>query len=134
RKSYRTASTGIETVDCTRHNMKCPNGVVDLQKGKHRYINMVYMLWKSLAGCDDLVQLFISFDIVCQWHKNMWRRLAQHPGKHFFVLMIPKFHIPMHIETCNILFSFNLTPFGSQTDGEAPERGWANPNPLASSI
>ncbi|KAJ7270337.1 hypothetical protein C8J57DRAFT_1435473 [Mycena rebaudengoi] len=43
------------------------------------------------------------------------------------------FHLPAHIEACNILFSFNLTPFVGQTDGEAPERGWANVNPLAAS-
>ncbi|KAJ7104828.1 hypothetical protein C8R44DRAFT_639918, partial [Mycena epipterygia] len=139
RESYGTASSGIGTVDCARHNMKRPNGVGDLQKGE-RYINMDYMLWKSLAGYDDLVQLFISYDIVCQWHKNIWRRLAQYKpvlreraGERFFVWLIPKFHLPAHIEACNILFSFNLTPFVGQTDGEAPERGWANANPLASS-
>ncbi|KAJ7729133.1 hypothetical protein B0H14DRAFT_3518394 [Mycena olivaceomarginata] len=26
---------------------------------------------------DDIVQLYISYDIVCQWHKNVWQRLAQ---------------------------------------------------------
>ncbi|KAJ7099168.1 hypothetical protein C8R44DRAFT_747853 [Mycena epipterygia] len=139
RESYGTASSGIGTVDCARHNMKWPNGVGDLQKGE-RYINMDYMLWKSLAGYDDLVQLFIAYNIVCQWHKNIWRRLAQYKpvlreraGERFFVWLIPKFHLPAHIEACNILFSFNLTPFVGQTDGEAPERGWANANPLASS-
>ncbi|KAJ7940112.1 hypothetical protein B0H13DRAFT_1586720, partial [Mycena leptocephala] len=32
-----------------------------------------------------------------------------------------------------LLFSFNLTPFVGRTDGEAPERGWADANRLASS-
>jgi hypothetical protein len=101
---------------------------------------MDYMLWKSLENHDDIVQLFISYDIVCQWYKNIWRRLASyHPklcergGRRFYVWLIPKFHLPAHIEACNIRFSFNLTPFVGQTDGEAPERGWANANPLANS-
>lgn len=101
---------------------------------------MDYMLWKSLENHDDIVQLFISYDIVCQWYKNIWRRLASyHPklcergGRRFYVWLIPKFHLPAHIEACNIRFSFNLTLFVGQTDGEAPERGWANANPLANS-
>ncbi|KAJ7787039.1 hypothetical protein B0H14DRAFT_2629794 [Mycena olivaceomarginata] len=42
-------------------------------------------------------------------------------------------HLPAHVELCNILFSFNLTPFVGRTDGEAPERGWADANRLANS-
>ncbi|KAJ6579816.1 hypothetical protein B0H10DRAFT_2235569 [Mycena sp. CBHHK59/15] len=139
RESYGTASSGIGTVDCVRHNMKRPNGIGDLQKGE-RYINMDYMLWMSLANHDDIVQLFVSYDIVCQWHKNIWRRLAKYGPKivergfkRGYVWLIPKFHLPAHIEACNILYSFNLTPLVGQTDGEAPERGWANTNPLTNS-
>ncbi|KAJ7787000.1 hypothetical protein B0H14DRAFT_3506102 [Mycena olivaceomarginata] len=62
RESFGTTSSGIGTVDCAWHNMKRPNGVGDLQKGE-RYINMDYMLWKSLANHDDIIQLFISYDI-----------------------------------------------------------------------
>ncbi|KAJ7909356.1 hypothetical protein B0H13DRAFT_1616599, partial [Mycena leptocephala] len=136
-----TASSGIGTVDCARHNMKRPNGVGDLQKGE-RYINMDYMLWKSLQGYDDLVQLVVSYDIVCQWRINIWRRLKKYKpelqecsrtGERRYVWLIPKFHLPAHIEACNILYSFNLTPYVGRTDGEAPERGWANANPLAAS-
>ncbi|KAF7360930.1 CxC2 domain-containing protein [Mycena sanguinolenta] len=141
RDSRGTASSGIGTVDCARHNMKRPNGVGDLQKGE-RYINMDYMLWKSLEGYDDLIQLIVSYDIVCQWSINIWRRLAQYKpelkeragtGYRYWVWLIPKFHLPAHIEACNILYSFDLSPYVAQTDGEAPERGWANANPLAAS-
>ncbi|KAK7027713.1 CxC2 domain-containing protein [Favolaschia claudopus] len=139
RESYGTAASGIGTVDCARHNMKRPNGVGDLQKGE-RYINMDFLLWTSLANHDDVIQLFISYDIVCQWHKNIWTRLSKYGPelrqrglKRYYVWLIPKFHLPAHIEDCNIKFSFNLTPFVGQTDGEAPERGWANINSLAPS-
>ncbi|KAJ7761424.1 hypothetical protein B0H16DRAFT_1312223 [Mycena metata] len=136
-----TASSGIGTVDCARHNMKRPNGVGDLQKGE-RYINMDWMFWKSLEGYDDLVQLVVSYDIVCQWRINIWTRLLKYKpelrqnartGERYYMWLIPKFHLPAHIEACNILYSFNLTPYVGQTDGEAPERGWANANPLAAS-
>ncbi|KAJ7081795.1 hypothetical protein B0H15DRAFT_786116, partial [Mycena belliarum] len=142
REARGTASSGIGTVDCARHNMKRPNAIGDLQRGE-RYINMDYMLWMSLLGYDDLVQIMVSYDIVCQWHINIWCRLVKYspqlitgagePGKRFFVWLIPKFHLPAHIESCNILYSFDLTPYVGRTDGEAPERGWANANPLAAS-
>jgi hypothetical protein len=51
----------------------------------------------------------------------------------YVTFLVPKFHLPAHIESCNLRFSFNLTHDVGQTDGEAPERGWANANPLASS-
>ncbi|KAJ7917354.1 hypothetical protein B0H13DRAFT_1608416, partial [Mycena leptocephala] len=99
---------GIGTVDCARHNMKRPNGVSNLQKGV-RYINMDYMVWTSLGRYETLVQLFVSYNIVCQWHINVWQRLAkynptiqQRCGQLYFVWLIPKFHLPAHIEACNI--------------------------------
>ncbi|KAJ7033004.1 hypothetical protein C8F04DRAFT_958270 [Mycena alexandri] len=138
RESRGTASSGIATVDCARHNMKRPNAVGDLQLGE-RYINMDYIFFIGLAG-SEISELFVSYDIVCQWHKNIWERMKTFDqgvrfvrGKKFCVFLIPKFHLPAHIEACNILFSFHLTRFVGMTDGEAPERGWAMLNPLASS-
>ncbi|KAF7364546.1 hypothetical protein MVEN_00323600 [Mycena venus] len=115
---------------------------IGIYRGGERYINMDYMLWLSLAGYDDLVTLIVSYDIVCQWQINIWQRLSKYKpqlcqragtGYCYYVWLIPKFHLPAHIEACNILYSFNLTPYVGQTDGEAPERGWANANPLAAS-
>ncbi|KAJ7145502.1 hypothetical protein C8R46DRAFT_918383, partial [Mycena filopes] len=131
-----TASSGIATVDCARHNMKRPRGVGDLQQGE-RYLNIDYMFFMSLAE-SDLQQFFVSYDIACQWHKNIWDRMQIYPrelqeknGRRWFVFLVPKFHLPAHIESCTINFSFLLTPYVGQTDGEAPERGWSNINPLA---
>lgn len=47
--------------------------------------------------------------------------------------LVPKFHLPAHIKPCRTRFSFNYTPGVGRTDGEAPERGWAEVNPLAAS-
>jgi hypothetical protein len=134
--------------------MKRPNAVGDLQLGERyaklaasvfdelipfRYINMDYMFFRSLAGT-DLVRFFVSYDIACQWHKNIAVRMEKYspeicllPEGKFLTFLVPKFHLPAHIEACNLLYSFNLTPHVGQTDGETPERGWANANPLATS-
>ncbi|KAJ6524642.1 hypothetical protein DFH09DRAFT_1046744 [Mycena vulgaris] len=133
-----TASSGVGTVDCARHNMKRPRGVGDLQKGE-RYLNMDYMFFKSLEG-SQLQLFYVSYDIACQWHKNIWdrmqiyeRTIRKENEKRYFVFLVPKFHLPAHIESCNIKFSFLLTRYVGQTDGESPERGWANINRLATS-
>ncbi|KAJ7733908.1 hypothetical protein B0H16DRAFT_1327784 [Mycena metata] len=139
REARGTASSGIGAVDCARHNMKRPLAVGDLQLGE-RYINMDYMFLRSIAD-SSLVRFVVSYDIVCQWHIHVWDRMRVYrdvditiDGLHKFVtFLIPKFHLPAHIEECNLKFSFNLTRNVGQTDGEAPERGWANANPLARS-
>lgn len=101
---------------------------------------MDYMFFMSIKGT-DLVRFFVSYDIACQWHINIWIRMASYAndeitikgrGK-FMTFLVPKFHLPAHIEECNLRFSFNLTRYVGWTDGEAPERGWANANPLATS-
>ncbi|KAK7017285.1 hypothetical protein R3P38DRAFT_3320598 [Favolaschia claudopus] len=139
RETRGTASSGIGAVDCARHNFKRPCAVGDLQLGE-RYINMDYMVFRSIAGT-PLLRFFLSYDIACQWHLNLFSRLEYYAddeltfdgtGK-FFTFLVPKFHLPAHIESCNLKFSFNLTRDVGQTDGEAPERGWADANPLARS-
>ncbi|KAJ7769741.1 hypothetical protein B0H14DRAFT_3509403 [Mycena olivaceomarginata] len=138
REALGTASSGIATVDCARHNMKRPNGVGDLQKGE-RYLNMDYIFFTSLVGI-FIWRMFVSYDIACQWYKNLSERMRifdpdvqfKQDEKHV-VFLVPKFHLPAHIEQCNIDFSFNLTPGVGRTDGEAPERGWADANRLSNS-
>lgn len=100
---------------------------------------MDYMFFHSLRDT-QIQRLVVSYDIACQWHKNIWTRMQifsprfHLDGDQIFVtFLIPKFHLPAHIEDCNIDFSFHLTKGVARTDGEAPERGWANANPLATS-
>jgi hypothetical protein len=49
------------------------------------------------------------------------------------IYLVPKFHLPAHVAACRTRFSFNFTKGVGRTDGEAPERGWAEVNPLAAS-
>ncbi|KAG2029378.1 hypothetical protein BDR03DRAFT_880946, partial [Suillus americanus] len=87
--SQGLAVTGVGTIDCARHNMKLPNGVGDLQKGerhttgtdgRHRYTNMDFLSFSTLHG-RGINTLNISYDIACQWHKNLWERMSAMPSE-----------------------------------------------------
>ncbi|KAJ7627451.1 hypothetical protein FB45DRAFT_979722 [Roridomyces roridus] len=98
-----------------------------------RYINMDWIFFRSIAGT-QLVRLFVSYDIACQWHIHLWERLRRYQDATLMLDGRGKFfHLPAHIEACNLKFSFNLTRDVGMTDGEGPERGWSNSNALARS-
>ena len=85
--------------------------------------------------------IVVSYDIACQWSKKFWTRMAAAFPESWRINMsevnirflVPKFHLPAHIESCHRAFSFNYACFVGRTDGEAPERGWADLNGLAHS-
>ncbi|KAF9545568.1 hypothetical protein CPC08DRAFT_769836 [Agrocybe pediades] len=138
RGGHGTAATGVGTADCSRHDMKRPSAVGDLQKGE-RYVNMDYFFLSSLQGDDIPQRLMVSYDIACQWSKNLMTRAQLYPlnalTRHQLELrfLVPKFHLPAHIKHCQINYSFNLMPFVGRTDGEPPERLWSLINPIATS-
>lgn len=98
---------------------------------------MDYLFFSSLADT-EFDRLVMSYDIACQWSVNLWDRMLSYPhriqigqeGK-IIIFLVPKFHLPAHIAACQTAFSFNLTRGVGRTDGEAPERGWANINPVS---
>ncbi|KAG1726203.1 hypothetical protein EDB19DRAFT_1914716 [Suillus lakei] len=47
--------------------------------------------------------------------------------------LVPKFHLPAHILSCQTTYTFNFIKGVGRTGGEAPERGWADINPIATS-
>lgn len=47
--------------------------------------------------------------------------------------LVPKFHLPAHVEKCHRDYSFNFTKGVGRTDGEGVERGWSRINDLATS-
>lgn len=103
---------------------------------------MDYLFFSTLKHAACVEQIVTSYDIVCQWAVHIWRRMKQYPsyvrldphGKKQFVFLIPKFHLPAHVEYCHYTFSFNFAKWCARTDGEAVERGWAGMNPLAGSV
>jgi hypothetical protein len=99
---------------------------------------MDYLFLNSLYQT-ELVNFVVSYDIVCQWSVHLWDRMKTYSrrlqldvdGQLTFVFLVPKFHLAAHIASCQISFSFNLTPWVGRTDGEAPERGWSRFNNVA---
>jgi hypothetical protein len=85
-------------------------------------------------------RLVISYDIVCQWSRNLDHRCQIYPSNPIasgevqeILYLVPKFHLHAHIIQCQVNYSFNLVPGVGRTDGEAPERGWADINGVATS-
>lgn len=110
--------------------------------GSFRYCIPDYLLRNSLqsASADVLKTIVISYDIACQWSINLYDRLIRDDPQSFLLnndvdvkFLVPKFHLAAHTESCRSRYSFNYTPGVGRTDGEAPERGWAETNPLAAS-
>ncbi|KAJ7842741.1 hypothetical protein B0H13DRAFT_2239358 [Mycena leptocephala] len=140
------STMGVGMVVCARHEFIQPNGVGDLQKGercaaKHLiYANMDYIFASVLCHHNPLLPKLVSYDIVCQWWKELMERLRELPPlvQCFIILpmiafVIPKLHIHGHTLMCNILYSLNLVPGSGQTDGEGIEHTWANIGGIASS-
>ena len=101
---------------------------------------MDYFVLSTLCTQPNLTRLMLSYDIACQWHKNLSSRMSTYPPtlrinlNHLScTFLVLKFHLPAHIESCQTAFSFNLTKGAAWTDGEAPERTWGNVDPLAPS-
>jgi len=136
--------------------MKRPNSIGDLQIGERyyklhynlsfmihtsgiiRYINMDFFFYSGLK--DTAIKLFVvSYDIACQWYKNFYTRMAEAFPLSWCInthdvdirFLVPKFHLPAHIEKCQQSFSFNYAKSVGRTDGEAPERGWSDLNGLS---
>ncbi|KAJ7715975.1 hypothetical protein B0H16DRAFT_1339392 [Mycena metata] len=69
--------SGVGGVVCARHECMRPNGLGDLQKGE-RYANMDYILMSALVGFDGQ-ELTLSYDIACQWKKNLAECMSRLP-------------------------------------------------------
>ncbi|KAH6916353.1 hypothetical protein BKA70DRAFT_1419261 [Coprinopsis sp. MPI-PUGE-AT-0042] len=131
-----TAASGVGIAQCSRHDMRRPEGAGDLQKGE-RYVNMDYFVTSTLRH-NPPCEVVVSYDIACQWSKKFPARCSQYPshlnpfdcGTSFFYY-VPKFHLPAHVASCRTSYSLNYAPGVGRTDGELPERGWSSTNDLA---
>ena len=80
----------------------------------------------------------ISYDIACQWSKNLWERVTGlpedlwvDPARTRFRFAIPKFHYAAHGtgneggDAEHAPYSFNFMPGGGREEGEGIERCWS---------
>ncbi|KAK0481089.1 hypothetical protein EDD18DRAFT_1312229 [Armillaria luteobubalina] len=107
------AASRVGGVVCTQHELKLPLSMVDLH-------------------------VVTSYDIACQWSINLDKRIEIY-GDHMrpqipnSLYLVPKFHLPGHIEECQEKYCMSFHTKVGNNDGEAPERGWAVSNGVATS-
>ncbi|KAJ7178679.1 hypothetical protein C8R43DRAFT_1118051 [Mycena crocata] len=128
--------TGVGGCVCARHECVRPNGIGDLQKGE-RYANMDWILLNALLGF-TLLWLTISYDISCQWKKNLNTRMSKMP-EHLHLPLddinlqtaLPVWHAASHEEECQNANSLSVKPGVGKSDGEGVERTWSILNPAS---
>ncbi|PPQ99597.1 hypothetical protein CVT26_009183 [Gymnopilus dilepis] len=142
--------TGVGGVFCGRSEMVLPQGVGNLQKGE-RYSNMDYVFAAAIRNYTTyvftyalsrlaLLLVIVSYDVACQWFKNLFVRAKRHwpeelrlPLTTKFIPAIPKLHEPMHQQSGHQVFSLNFLPGVGLSDLECPERVWSAHNALGNS-
>lgn len=94
---------------------------------------MDYIIMSALKLLPDKLVKLISYDIICQWVKNLLQRVANFP-QHLFAdipldnlrYAIPKYHFRAHKELDHNKYSLNLIKGSGRTDGEEIERNWTH--------
>jgi Kyakuja-Dileera-Zisupton transposase len=86
----------------------------------------------------SLRTIVISYDVICQWIKNLERRMITWPEEFKLkdvqkICVIPKAHLPAHKPACHGKYSLNFIFGMGRTDGEGIERGWSESNRCATS-
>ncbi|KAF7308292.1 CxC2 domain-containing protein [Mycena chlorophos] len=128
--------SGVGGCVCARHECMRPNGLGDLHKGE-RYCNMDWILFSAIMSL-VVVSLTISYDIACQWKRNLPERIKQLPTSMQRDLSrlkmqygLPVWHSPSHVADCQEENDLSLKPGVGKTDGEGIERFWSRLNPAA---
>ncbi|KAJ7509953.1 hypothetical protein B0H11DRAFT_2215787 [Mycena galericulata] len=136
RASTGLRASGVGGCVCARHECVRPNGLGDLQKGE-RYANIDYIVASALVGF-TLMLLMISYDIACQWKKNLPARNAKMPADvrlnldaFTYQCALPVWHAASHNEDCKDENSLSFKVGAGKTDGEGVERVWSVLNPAA---
>lgn len=99
---------------------------------------MDYIILSSLAGT-QLPRVVLSYDIGCQWSKNLLRRMKDLPEDLQLdpdvkvEVGIPTWHANGHGDECKATFSLSYMQGVGRTCGEDVETTWAQTNALGAS-
>lgn len=79
-----------------------------------------------------LLSVIASYDIACQWLKNLFARISRLPSHLQLPITaeqvrgkIPKFHFDAHGKKDHAQYSFNYTKGAGRNEGEGIERNWS---------
>ena len=99
------------------------------------YSNMDLALVSTLIPSvkSGISRVLVSYDIACQWHKNLQSRLTNYGSLpllqlsdlNYWKVVVPKFHLPAHGVKCQLLYNIAYTKWAGRMDGERIEAGWA---------
>ena len=104
-----------------------------------RYCNMDYLIFCALLFI-ILPWIIITYDIGCQWSKNLWKRMEDYPDAMKINpntrvdVKVPSWHINSHGKACRDNFSLNYLVGAGRTCGEEVETSWSHTNALAPSV
>jgi hypothetical protein len=94
---------------------------------------MMFSLFSALKALDVKVPVLHTYNINCQFVKNLWTRFQTLPKelrhlnipKDWFTHLIPKMHLMGHTRCCQAPYSLNFAHGACRTCSEAIERMWA---------
>ena len=105
------------------------------------YANMDLALLSTLklAVKAGITRALVSYDIGCQWSKNLEKRIPLYQISSSFDLsslsywrvVVPKFHLAGHGTDCQLKFNINFTQGAGRMTGEMIESGWAQSGSMA---
>ncbi|EDQ99434.1 uncharacterized protein LACBIDRAFT_316484 [Laccaria bicolor S238N-H82] len=110
--------------------------VVDFQKGE-RQLNINYALCEAIKnmGLNGLDDIMIIYDVMCQYHVNLWDRIANNPNlsiseKANLIMGIGLFHVHGHQDECLFRLATSFIPGAGMVDGEILESLWVQLNDI----
>ncbi|KAF6741396.1 hypothetical protein DFP72DRAFT_1115848 [Ephemerocybe angulata] len=131
--------TGAGLVICSRHGLVQPNGAGDLQKGE-KYANMDYIILSALVSV-AVLHVVITYDIACQWSKNLMKRNEKLPKEIqlntstvSISSAVPSWHINGHGSDCQINYALAYREGAARTCGDEIESTWSQTNVLGASV
>src|SRR5580693_6838995 len=100
---------------------------------------MDYIVLSTLIGV-SLLFVVLSYDIGCQWWKNLRKRASEFPeemqidNNTNLEVKVPSWHVNGHGNFCRTHYSLNYLTGAGRTCGEDVEMSWAHSNVLGSSV
>ncbi|KAG9219942.1 hypothetical protein CCMSSC00406_0006855 [Pleurotus cornucopiae] len=128
--------SGVALVICARHAFVRGNGAGDLEKGE-QYCLIDYIVLSALLAF-QLRLLVLSYDIACQWSKNLIKRSAEYPAemqpdtsRTLIKCVVPRWHIEGHDQFCKTLsnqMTASIREMAPSTRREALNDHWSGWN------
>ena len=124
-----------------RGTVHCPFFTTSQYSHFVRYANMDLTLLSTLLPAirSGITRVLVSYDIGCQWSKNLNKHLSVYavsssfrlPSFSYWRVVVPKFHLAGHGKDCQLQFNINFTKGAGCMTGEMVESGWAQSGLMA---